>query len=232
MEDLIKKASSRPDPIGSASEVQEGHYDLINSEGEIILPSAWAATIKPGASVSMIMWRGREWTKDPQRASPSMRGPIPGTPPYFASVDQEKLALPINEGASTMPTPAYDLPTAPTHVSLSPSVPQRPMFPFRERAQQAALPTIHHKRRHHSDRRTPMAPIRPPQFYHAPWLAQREPMPQNSDSEYLGNIDKELGLDDLETAGQIASKDIDELLAAWTNPASGEGNDGAPPLSS
>jgi hypothetical protein len=37
------------------------------------------------------------------------------------------------------------------------------------------------------------------------------------------DLDKELGLDDLQTPEQLASKDIDELLAAWTNP-SNDGN--------
>ena len=32
------------------------------------------------------------------------------------------------------------------------------------------------------------------------------------------NIDQELGLDDLEVPEQLVSKDLDELLAAWTNP--------------
>lgn len=36
--------------------------------------------------------------------------------------------------------------------------------------------------------------------------------------ELAKDIDKELGLDDLELPEQMASKDLDELLAAWTNP--------------
>jgi len=41
-----------------------------------------------------------------------------------------------------------------------------------------------------------------------------------SSGEMSEDIDKELGLDDLEIPEQMASKDIDELLAAWTNPSS------------
>lgn len=32
------------------------------------------------------------------------------------------------------------------------------------------------------------------------------------------DIDKELGLDDLKVPEQMVQKDVDELLAAWTNP--------------
>lgn len=74
---------------------------------------------------------------------------------------------------------------------------------------------------HHGGARVP--PMRPPAFFRAsvgmatpppePRLARMPPKRE----EYLLDIDKELGLDDLETSEQMASKDIDELLAAWTN---------------
>lgn len=34
----------------------------------------------------------------------------------------------------------------------------------------------------------------------------------------MADIDKELGLDDLKVPEQMVEKDVDELLAAWTNP--------------
>lgn len=40
---------------------------------------------------------------------------------------------------------------------------------------------------------------------------------KSSDDEEAEDIDKELGLDDLEGAEQMAAKDIDELLETWTN---------------
>lgn len=36
--------------------------------------------------------------------------------------------------------------------------------------------------------------------------------------EMAEDLDKELGLDDLKVPEQMVDKDVDELLAAWTNP--------------
>lgn len=36
--------------------VQEGHYDLIGPDGEIILPVLWDKVIRPGMQISMEMW--------------------------------------------------------------------------------------------------------------------------------------------------------------------------------
>lgn len=54
MEDLIKQAFLHVDAIGP--HVQEGHYDLIGPNGEIILPSVWEKVIEPDASITMHMW--------------------------------------------------------------------------------------------------------------------------------------------------------------------------------
>jgi hypothetical protein len=54
MESLIKQAFLHVDVIGA--HVQEGHYDLMGPEGEIILPQVWDAMIKPDWEVSMHMW--------------------------------------------------------------------------------------------------------------------------------------------------------------------------------
>lgn len=54
MEDLIKQAFLHVDVIGP--HVQEGHYDLIGPNGEIILPSVWEKVIEPDASITMHMW--------------------------------------------------------------------------------------------------------------------------------------------------------------------------------
>ncbi|KAK0735121.1 hypothetical protein B0T26DRAFT_96128 [Lasiosphaeria miniovina] len=53
MEALIKKSFlyTVVDP-----KVQEGHYDLLGPDGEIIPPSAWEATVKDGWPVTMRMW--------------------------------------------------------------------------------------------------------------------------------------------------------------------------------
>jgi hypothetical protein len=54
MESLIKQAFLHVDVIGA--HVQEGHYDLMGPEGEIILPQVWDIMIKPDWEVSMHMW--------------------------------------------------------------------------------------------------------------------------------------------------------------------------------
>jgi hypothetical protein len=54
MESLIKQAFLHVDVIGA--HVQEGHYDLMGPDGEIILPQVWDTMIKPDWEVSMHMW--------------------------------------------------------------------------------------------------------------------------------------------------------------------------------
>ena len=54
MEDLIKQAFAHVDVIGP--HVQEGHYDLMGPDGEIILPIIWDTTIQPGWQITMRMW--------------------------------------------------------------------------------------------------------------------------------------------------------------------------------
>jgi len=39
-----------------ALRVHDGHYDLVDSQGEIILPSVWETTVKPDWQVTMTMW--------------------------------------------------------------------------------------------------------------------------------------------------------------------------------
>jgi len=54
MEELIKQAFLHVDVIGP--HVQEGHYDLIGPNGEIILPSVWEKTVEPDWAITMHMW--------------------------------------------------------------------------------------------------------------------------------------------------------------------------------
>jgi len=54
MEDLIKQAFLHIDVIGP--HVQEGHYDLIGPDGEVILPVVWERMIEPDWSITMQMW--------------------------------------------------------------------------------------------------------------------------------------------------------------------------------
>lgn len=36
--------------------VQDGHYDLVGPNGEIILPAVWENTVQPGWQITMRMW--------------------------------------------------------------------------------------------------------------------------------------------------------------------------------
>ncbi len=70
MEELIKQAFLHVDVIGP--HVQEGHYDLIGPDGEIILPTVWEKVIEPDWAITMHMW--------PMDKNP-LRGPPPGAMP-------------------------------------------------------------------------------------------------------------------------------------------------------
>ncbi|CAK7198276.1 hypothetical protein SEUCBS139899_000936 [Sporothrix eucalyptigena] len=67
MEELIKQAFVQVEAIGP--HVQEGHYDLIGPNGEIILPSIWEKVVEPDWSVTMHMW--------PMDKTPPLRNGIP-----------------------------------------------------------------------------------------------------------------------------------------------------------
>ncbi|KAH6842266.1 hypothetical protein B0I37DRAFT_356367 [Chaetomium sp. MPI-CAGE-AT-0009] len=75
MEELIKQAFLHVDVLGP--HVQEGHYDLIGPDGEIILPQVWEKVIQPDWVVTMHMW---PMDKAPLRPNQ----PRPGHRPGFA----------------------------------------------------------------------------------------------------------------------------------------------------
>ena|SRR4051812_41216494 len=70
MEELIKQAFLHVDVIGP--HVQEGHYDLLGPNGEIILPSVWERVVEPDWAITMHMW--------PMDKNPLRGGPPPGMP--------------------------------------------------------------------------------------------------------------------------------------------------------
>ncbi|KAI8628741.1 hypothetical protein F5Y19DRAFT_112493 [Xylariaceae sp. FL1651] len=78
IEELIKQMFLHVDVIGPR--VQEGHYDLMNSKGSIILPQLWKYSIKPTESYTMHMWPEPELPK-PLRPGLSAGFPRPGPPP-------------------------------------------------------------------------------------------------------------------------------------------------------
>ena len=54
MEDLIRQAFLHVEIIGP--HVAEGHYDLVGTNGEIILPQVWGTVIEPDMTITMHMW--------------------------------------------------------------------------------------------------------------------------------------------------------------------------------
>jgi hypothetical protein len=54
MEELIRQAFIHVENIGP--HVQDGHYDLLGPNGEIILPQVWDTVVEPDWTVTMHMW--------------------------------------------------------------------------------------------------------------------------------------------------------------------------------
>lgn len=83
MEELIKQAFVQIETIGP--HVQEGHYDLIGPNGEIILPSIWEKVVQPDWAITMHMWpmdKSPPLKNAPQHMHPGMMpggrvGPMP-----------------------------------------------------------------------------------------------------------------------------------------------------------
>lgn len=78
MESLIKQAFLHVDVIGQ--HVQEGHYDLMGPDGEIILPQVWDTMIKPDWEVSMHMWPIPETPKKEKKEKPEDEMIVPLDP--------------------------------------------------------------------------------------------------------------------------------------------------------
>ncbi|KAK1845040.1 hypothetical protein CCHR01_12307 [Colletotrichum chrysophilum] len=54
MEECIKQAFLHVDIMGP--HVQEGHYDLVGPDGNILLPQIWECLVEPGWTIEMRMW--------------------------------------------------------------------------------------------------------------------------------------------------------------------------------
>ena len=70
MEELIRQAFIQVKDIGP--HVQEGHYDLLGPNGEIILPTVWDTVVEPDWTVSMHMWPMPEPEKPPEEPLPPL----------------------------------------------------------------------------------------------------------------------------------------------------------------
>ena len=210
MEDLIKQAFLHVESIGP--HVLDGHYDLVDSEGQVILPSTWAETIKPGAFVTMHMWPMKE-PPPPPVPSPLFPGrPMKNIPP---SPYTGMPGVPPDAASLAASGPGFRPPIPP----MNPS----PLFGSGIRPPPPIFEVVHG-----GEPRKPRAKkTKAVSKGRAGKKSTKGGGGVDLEDIYNGklseDIDKELGLDDLKIPEQMASKDIDELLAAWTNPSS-DGN--------
>jgi hypothetical protein len=54
MENLIKQAFLNID-VTDSYYVQQGYYDILSADGEIVLPQVWETVAQPGWTVSMLI---------------------------------------------------------------------------------------------------------------------------------------------------------------------------------
>ena len=54
MERLIREAFAHVEVIGP--HVEQGHFDLLGPQGEIILPHVWDTVVEPDWTITMHMW--------------------------------------------------------------------------------------------------------------------------------------------------------------------------------
>jgi len=94
IEELIKSAFLHVEVIGP--HVSEGHYDLMNSAGEVILPQLWEDHVQPGWEISMSMW---------PIPGPKQRVPPPPPPPVHVIVDRLPGPLPLPRLTGPPPPP-------------------------------------------------------------------------------------------------------------------------------
>lgn len=110
MEELIKSAFLHLDSL--ERHVNDGHYDLIGPDGEIILPQVWENVVQPGWDITMHMWPVE---------NPAPKSPPPPPPPPPISVRGKEPASrgSIRPPAQQVPPPP---PPAPPVDELPPGV--------------------------------------------------------------------------------------------------------------
>ncbi|KAK4453880.1 hypothetical protein QBC34DRAFT_393629 [Podospora aff. communis PSN243] len=116
MEELIKQAFLHVEVVGP--QVQEGHYDLIGPDGEILIPTVWDKVIQPDWSITMHMW---PLERMPQRP----RFPRMGNPMMHPGINSGRLVHPNGHEMPPMgPRGAPPPPPPPTgHRGIPPPPP-------------------------------------------------------------------------------------------------------------
>lgn len=252
MEDLIKQAFLDVEVLGP--HVQEGHYDLLDSEEQIILPSLWSATIEPGETVSMRMW-------------PPDNRPLPAPPPIMtpeqrqqmhfhmmrqqhraaaAAAAQDGYRNPQHHGGAAAvppmrPPPGWtgmpvggEPPPPPPGMRPFPPPRMRPFPPPGGEGDGPVIVDIVEGGRPKKDKSKrakttlgsfsgskPSKKRSKGKHHHSKPIALElrddEGSKDTGKDEDLEDIDRELGLDDLEGAEEVAAKNVAELLETWTN---------------
>jgi len=120
MEELIKQAFLHVDVIGQ--HVQEGHYDLMGPDGEIVLPQVWERTVLPDWLITMHMWPMPEPPKKVEKVLeiPIVGGPVHGFAPAPAhTVSYDMFGRPKKKKHSKSSSGAVIIPPPP----MAPMVP-------------------------------------------------------------------------------------------------------------
>lgn len=179
MEEIVKQAFLHVDIVGP--HVQEGHYDLIGSDGRIILPILWEKAIKPGEIIEMRMWPmdkpniaprpPRPFVPQPyptqQQARNGIQNPhSPWRPPM--PVPGQSTISPLVAGAglrsSTALSPSQSFPVPPPPPSPAPPYPSHasstgPLFrpsqgpPSVPRIPKSTVPNMERNRRRKTEKR-------------------------------------------------------------------------------
>ncbi|KAK7699787.1 hypothetical protein SLS64_011399 [Diaporthe eres] len=244
IEDLIKQAFVHVEVIGPR--VQEGHYDLMDSEGQVILPSLWSVAIKPGETVSMRMWPdNKQPLPGPQHMSPEQRMNLETARRRHFAAPQPRggyLGATHPGGLVQRMPPPPDFPRD-AFVGRHPPPPPPPrMRQFPPTGGEGGWPAMvdiveggQPKTKRRAKKNVGFVSRSKP-GKNSGKDKHRHPKPKVVESrvedseetdkgENVEDIDKELGLDDLDGAEMMAAKDIDELIESWTNSARNEEGD-------
>jgi hypothetical protein len=192
MGEIIKVMYLHVDILGP--HVIEGHYDVLGPDGQIILPSCWEGTVKPGMSFTMHMWPMDAITKPPPRPYISA-----GVPPPFPRPPLP----PVPHGHGIAGT---RLPLPPAPVSLGmPAPPRPPVFPLGP--PRPPLPVIIKSRRRIRSRYSNGSL--------SSYCSDSDELYSDSDVE---NEEADLGIKiDLAEEKKEAKLSVKELLIKWTN---------------
>jgi len=76
---LIEQAFLNIEGIGSR--ITKGEYDLINSDGAVIIPHLWETFVEPDMLVTMQMWPPPSPQTPPALSTTQFSSPVPSTPP-------------------------------------------------------------------------------------------------------------------------------------------------------